>query len=150
MFDFKDVKVLTDGEIDLKIREKLPGNEPKQLVPTYKFNITKHNSEEVIGTISLRIGYNEQIEYEGNIGYTIFSGHRGKYYSAKACNLLKELALAHEMDKLIIACNPNNIAAIKTCEKIKATHTGILDIPNYVYMYKKGERQCVKYEWYLK
>jgi RimJ/RimL family protein N-acetyltransferase len=53
------------------------------------------------------------------------------------------------MDKLIITCNPDNIASRRTCEKAGLKLKEIVDLPNYNEMYLEGERHKCIYEWIL-
>ncbi|AFS78505.1 putative Acyl-CoA N-acyltransferase [Gottschalkia acidurici 9a] len=145
MFEFKEFDYLTDGEIDLKIEEKIPYNEEKDYVPTYKYRITIHDSDDRIGEINIRIVYNEGIYFCGNIGYMIEKMYRGNSYAVKACKIIKDVAIAHEMKKLIITCNLDNFPSRKTCEKIGLKLKDMIDLP----MYKEGERQKCIYEWIL-
>ncbi|WP_066890287.1 GNAT family N-acetyltransferase [Clostridium nigeriense] len=149
MFEFKNFDYLTNGEIDLKLEEKIPYNEAKDYVPTYKYKITLHGLNETIGNIDIRIGYNEGTYYGGNIGYTIEENYRGSNYAAKACKIIKAIAIAHGMNKLIITCNPDNYPSRKTCEKIGAKLKEIVDLPIYNEMYKIGEKQKCLYVWIL-
>lgn len=149
MFEFKELNYLTDGHIDLKIVDKLPHDEEKGYVPTYKYVITIHNSDDVIGDIDIRIGYNEGIYYGGNIGYTIDEMYRGNGYASKACKIIKDVAIAHSMDKLIITCNPDNLPSRRTCENTGLKLKDIVDLPRHNEMYKEGERQKCIYEWTL-
>lgn len=147
MFEFKDFDYLTDGEIDLKIEEKVPSNEEKAYVPAYKYKITLHNSADNIGTIDIRIGYNENLYYGGHIGYRIEENYRGNSYASKACKIIKDVAIAHGMNTLIITCNPDNFPSRKTCEKAGLKLKEIVDLPPYNEMYQNGERQKCIYEW---
>ena len=149
IFEFKGFDYLTDGEIDLKIEEKIPYNEEKDYVPTYQYRITLHDSEERIGEIDIRIGYNEGIYYGGNIGYRVEERYRGNSYASKACKIIKDVAMAHEMNRLIITCNPDNFPSRKTCEKTGLKLREIVDLPIYNEMYQEGERQKCIYEWIL-
>ncbi len=149
MFQFKDFDYLTDGEIDLRIEEKVPANEEKGYVPSYKYRITLHDSDDGIGAIDIRIGYNENLCYGGNIGYGIEEAYRGNNYAAKACKIIKEVAVAHGMTRLIITCNPENIPSRKTCEIAGLKLKEIVDLPPYNDMYLEGERQKCVYEWIL-
>ena len=150
MFEFKDFDFLTDGEIDLKIEEKTPSNEEKGYVPAYKYRITMHNSNEIIGNIDIRIGYNENIYYGGHIGYSIEKSYRGNNYAAKACKIIKQIATAHEIEQLIITCNPDNFPSRITCEKAGLKLKEIVDLPPHNEMYQDGERQKCIYEWILR
>ncbi|CAK7023040.1 GNAT family N-acetyltransferase [Tissierella sp.] len=150
MFEFKDFDFLTDGEIDLKIEDKTPSNDEKGYVPAYKYRTTIHNSDDSMGNIDIRIGYNENIYYGGNIGYSIIKVHRGNSYASKACRIIKQVAIAHGMDRLIITCNPDNFPSRATCEKVGLKLKEIIDLPPYNEMYQDGERQKCVYEWILK
>lgn len=150
MLKFKDLDYLTDGEIELKIVDKTPANEEKGYVPAYRYKITLHGSEESIGAIDIRIGYNENLYFGGHIGYSIEEAYRGNSYAAKVCSIIKAVAIAHEMDKVIVTCNPDNIASRKTCEKAGLNFKEIVDLPPHNSLYQDGERQVCIYEWSLK
>ncbi|MBK1810702.1 GNAT family N-acetyltransferase [Clostridium sp. YIM B02505] len=149
MFEFKDFDLLTDGEISLKVEDKTPSNDEKGYLPAYRYKIILHDSNISIGNIDIRIGYNENIYYGGNIGYGIEQSYRGNSYASKACKIIRQVAIAHEMDKLIITCNPDNIASRKTCEKAGLKLKEIVDLPQHNEMYQEGERQKCIYEWIL-
>lgn len=149
MFKFKNFDYLTDGEIDLKIKEKVPYNEVKDYVPAYKYRITLHDSDKSIGAIDIRIGHNEGTYYGGNIGYMIEENYKGNNYALKACRIIKDVAIAHGMKKLIITCNLDNYPSRRTCEKIGLKLKEIVDLPTYNEMYIIGEREKCIYEWYL-
>jgi predicted acetyltransferase len=146
MFEFMDFDYLTDGEIDLRIHEKIPANTEKGFVPAYSYNIFLHGGDGIIGYINIRIGNNENIYYGGHIGYFIKEEYRGHNYAAKACNLIKRVAKVHGMNEVFITCNPDNIPSRKTCEKIGAILTEIVDLPEYNDMYQAGERQKCRYK----
>jgi len=150
MFEFKDFDYLTDGEIDLKIEDKTPSNEEKGYVPAYKYRITRHNSNDSIGNIDIRIGYNDNLYYGGHIGYRIEKSYRGNSYASKACKIIKQVAIAHGMDKLIITCNPDNSPSRRTCEKAGLKFNEIVDLPSHNEMYQEGARQKCIYEWILR
>lgn len=149
MFEFKNIDYLTDKEIDLVIEQKLPQDDNKGYLPSYKYNITLHKSQEVIGKIDIRIGFNENIYYGGNIGYMVYEEYRGNNYAYKACKLIKQVAIAHKMSKLDITCNPDNIPSRKTCEKLGLILEEIVDLPEDNEMYKEGERKKCRYVWHL-
>lgn len=150
MFEFLDFDYMSDGEIDLIIKGKIPANDKIGYVPIYDYKITQHGSDLEIGHINIRIGYNEKIFFGGHIGYGINEDYRGKHYAAKACEILKQVALAHGLEKLIITCNPENIASRKTCERIGGSLTEIVDLPKDNDMYIEGERSKCIYEIMLR
>jgi len=147
MFEFKDFDYLSDGKIDLIIDKKVFGDDIKGYVPTYKYKITLHESSYKIGTISIRIGNNENTELGGHIGYGINEEFRGNSFASKACKIIMQVALAHGLNRLVITCNPNNYASRKTCENIGANLNKTIDLPIDSDLYKKGEMQSCKYEW---
>jgi predicted acetyltransferase len=147
MFEFKNIDLLSDYEIDLRIKAKIPANTEKGYVPAYKYNIFLHNTNTNVGFIDIRIGYTESLYYGGHIGYTVFEQFRGNNYALKACRLIKQVASAHEMKKLYITCNPNNIPSRRTCEKLGLKLIEIAKLPPYNDMYLEGEREVCIFEW---
>jgi predicted acetyltransferase len=149
MEEVKQIQVLSDDEIYIKLNEIVPANFMKGFVPAYKYPIFLNNTEEQIGIIDLRIGFNEGIYYGGNIGYTIFEQYRGSNFALKACLLIKQVATSFDMDKVYITCNPDNIGSRKTCEKLGLHLVEIADLPPHNDMYIDGERQKCIFEWTL-
>ena len=149
MFKFLDYDYLTDGEIDLIIEEKAEAYEAKGYLPAYRYEIRLHNGKDIVCRIDLRIGHNKNTYYGGNIGYKIEEAYRGHHYAAKACKLVKQVAMAHGMDKLIITNNPDNIPSRNTCENIGARLVEIVDLPEDNEMYQLGDRQECRYEWVI-
>jgi predicted acetyltransferase len=149
LFEFMNFNYLSDGEIDLIIEEKAEAHEPKGYLPAYKYEIRLHNDQVRIGRVDLRIGDNKNTYYGGNIGYEIEELYRGHHYASKACKLVKQVAQAHKMDKVIITCNPHNIPSRKTCENVGARLVEIVELPQDNEMYQLGDRQKCRYEWVL-
>lgn len=56
------------------------------------------------------------------------------------------VAIAHGMDKIIITCNPDNIASRRTCEKAGLVLNEIVKLPEHNDMYQEGERHKCIYE----
>lgn len=146
-FSFYDFYDLSDGEIRLEIKEKIPADPEKDYCPAYELGIFLCSTGEKAGRINLRIGDNENLFYGGHIGYAVDEAFRGHHYAAKACNIAKRIALFYGMEKLIITCNPDNWPSRKTCERIGAKLVEIADLPEHNEMYKRGDRQKCRYEW---
>lgn len=149
MFEFKDFDLLSDGEIDLRIGEKVPADDVKGYVPSYRYYIYLHHTDTQVGEIDLRIGYTEGLYYGGHIGYAVHEPYRGSNYALKACKIVKHLAIAHEMTKLYITCSPDNIPSRRTCEKLGLNLLEVADLPPHNDMYHDGERQKCIFEWIL-
>ena len=149
MFRFAEVGYLTDGEIDLILEKKVPANLEPFHVPAYHFKIKKHLTSVEIGKIDIRIGHNEMTFYGGNIGYEIYPPYQGHHYAAKACLIIKKIALLHGMTYVYISCLPENIPSNKTCQRLKTSWLGTYLIPFHNEMYLVGVRQINVYEWIL-
>ena len=119
-------------------------------MPAYHFDIHLSGKSFPIGRIDLRIGnIKHLIMYGGHIGYGIQEEYRGHRYAAKACNLVKPVALDYGFNTLWITCNPNNIASRRTCEILGCEMVEIVDLPDDTDMYQRGERQKCRFRWDL-
>ena len=145
----KTFDLLTDGEIDLVLEQKISADNIKDFVPAYFYKVIIHESKLEVGKAVIRIGNNDNIKYAGHIGYEINEEYRGKNYATKACKIIKTVALEHGLESLIITCNPENQPSRKTCEKIGAKYIQTLELPPYNIMYKAGQRLISIYEWKL-
>lgn len=103
-----------------------------------------------MGTCDLRIGHNEKVYYGGNIGYRVSEQYRGHHYAGKACLLLFELAKRHDMEYLIITCNPDNYASRKTCEYAGGVLEKIVELPEDNDMRDNGETEKCIYRFSCK
>ena len=112
---FLDTNFLVNDEIRLCLQKTTDENIEKGWLPAYHFAICDTQDQEM-GVCDLRIGHNSNTYYGGNIGYRVHEKYRGHHYAGKACLLLFELAKKHNMDYLIITCNPDNYASRRTCE----------------------------------
>ncbi|WP_369689296.1 hypothetical protein [Bacillus sp. AFS040349] len=72
------------------------------------------------------------------MGYSVDEENRGNHYAAKSVLLLRKVVQTHKMEKLFIACNPDNIASRKTCEYIGANLLEIVDVPEDNAMHQQG------------
>lgn len=142
---FYDTSDLNDGEIHLYLNRTADENKEKEYVPAYYFTIIRNIDGAEVGNCDLRVGHNENSKYGGNIGYEVYEGFRGKHYASKACKLLFILARKHNMGKVIITCNPENIASRKTCEYSGAELIDIVDVPSWHEMYKTGRKRTCQY-----
>lgn len=125
---FLDTSFLVNDEIELRLQKTVDGDARRQWLPAYHFAICDKQGIE-LGGCDLRIGHNINTYYGGNIGYHIWEAYRGHHYAGKACLLLFELAKKHDMDHLIITCNPDNYASRKTCEYAGCRLVEIVTLP---------------------
>jgi tagatose 1,6-diphosphate aldolase len=149
-FKFNDYGTFSDGEIEVVVKEKQPAKPEIWYVPAYLFDIFLPGNPEPIGQISLRIGNTRHlIMYGGHIGYGIKEGYRGHRYAAKACNLIKPVALGHGLKTLWITCNPDNYPSRRTCKILGCELVEIVDLPEDTDLYRDGDRQKCRYRWDL-
>ncbi|MGQ9631448.1 MAG: GNAT family N-acetyltransferase [bacterium] len=145
-FEFLDPGRLVDDDLELVLVEKLPGDEKKGWVPAYRFEMRHTFSGERMGMIELRVGNTRDlITYGGHLGYSVEPEFRGHHYAARSCRLLLPLARRHGINPVWITCNPDNWASRRTCELAGARLVEIVDIPEYIDMYREGERQKCRY-----
>lgn len=143
---FDDPGRSIDGDLELVLVEKDPGDPATGHVPTYRFSMRRVGQEEEIGSIALRVGNTHHVvTYAGHIGYGVHAEHRGHRYAARACRLLLPLARSHGLRTLWITCNPDNVASRQTCEIVGAELAEIVDLPEDTDMYQRGERQKCRY-----
>jgi len=140
---FLNTDFLKNSEVQLVLEKTVAGNEEKGWVPAYHFAICDLDGVKM-GVCDLRIGHNEQLYYGGNIGYRIEEVYRGNHYAGKACRLLFELAKRHNLEYVIITCNPDNIASKRTCEYLGGELLETADLPEGNDMRERGETQkCI-------
>lgn len=145
-FTFLDPGKLVDNDLELILVEKVPLNPEKpDYVPAYKFEMRNAETGERMGTIDLRIGNNENIQYGGHSGYVVDGKFRGQQYAARSLKLLFPLAKKHGIDQFVITCNPENVASRKTAERAGGKLLEIVDLPEYNEQYKLGERQKCRF-----
>ena len=147
-FEFFDYQPFTDGEIEVVVKDKVPPDNERGYIPGYEFTIRFSENKKPVGRVNLRIGNTERIiKYIGHIGYGIEEKYRGHHYAAKACRLIKQVALDHGLGTLWITCNPDNNPSRRTCEVLSCELVEIIDLPEDLDMYRRGERQVCRYRW---
>ncbi|MCF7844961.1 MAG: GNAT family N-acetyltransferase [Kiritimatiellales bacterium] len=149
-FYFLDPEVLIDNELELKLVQTIPANLEKNYVPSYAFDMIHSESGEKMGDINVRIGYNENIQFGGHIGYNVLQKFRGHHYATRSCKLVFPFIKNHGLTEIIITCNPDNTASRKTCEAAGGTLVKIVDLPEYNEQYQDGDRQKCIYKFDLK
>lgn len=145
---FFDTSFLKDEEISLVLERTAAANPERGWVPAYYFAIRNKDGAK-IGECDLRVGHNENTYYGGNIGYSINEEYRGHHYAGKACLLLFELAKLHNLDYLIISCDPDNVASRKTCEYAGGKLSEIAELPEGNDMRSNGETEKCIYKFML-
>ena len=137
---------LTGYNLKLDCVEFAKANRKKNLAPAYSFNICEKNSNTILGEISLRLGFNDNLYYGGHIGYFVKSEFRNMGVATIAVNLLLELAREHGFRKLIITNDPMNTASKRVCEKVGGKLVRIATLPEWHSLYIGGQRLINIYE----
>ena len=147
--EFFDYEPLTDGEIEVVVKNReIPPDNDRGYVPAYEFTVRLSENHTPVGRINLRIGNTEHVlKYGGHIGYGIQEEYRGHHYAAKACRLVKRVALDHGLDTLWITCDPDNQPSRRTCEILGCEFVEIVNVPEDSVVFKRGERQKCRYRW---
>jgi predicted acetyltransferase len=151
-FEFREWGLLSDGVVDLAVETVEPADPVRGRVPCYHFRISRHGTARAVGSIRLRVGHVEAhpvLAYAGHVGYEIDEMHRGHGYAGRACRLLRPVALAHGLDRLVITCSPVNAASRRTIENIGATFLGVFDVPTDSPAYRDDRRSVCRFEWWL-
>lgn len=116
-------------------------NAMNQFTGSLYYDIYLHRQRIKIGECDLRIGMNDELYYAGNIGYRIFDCWRGHHYAYEACKILFVLAKKkYHMTNLIVTCSPENIASKKTLEKLGGVLVETVEVPEWHWLYKRGEK----------
>ncbi len=139
---FYPVDDLKNDEIFLRLDHTCEAQPEKRWLPAYYFNICLTDGTKV-GYCDLRIGHNDKTYIGGNIGYGIDEAYRGHHYAARACALLFRQARKHQMDYVIITCDPANRASARTCELAGGRYLETALIPEDNEMYAEGKRQVM-------
>jgi predicted acetyltransferase len=151
-FEFREWGVLSDGVVDLTVQSVDPADPTRGLCPAYHFRISRHGSAAPAGSIRLRVGSLVAypiLAYAGQVGYEIAEAHRGHGLAGRACRLLRPVALAHGLDRLIITCSPTNVPSRRTLENLGATLVGIYAVPRDSPAYREDRRSVCRFEWWL-
>ena len=134
-----------DSEIRLVLRETRAAVPEKNYVPAYSFNIELLDGTHV-GECSLRVGHNRLTYFGGNIGYGIDEPFRGHRYASKACRLLFELAVMHNMDYVLITCSVDNPASSRSIQLAGGMLIATEDVPEDTEQYERGSRRVLVYK----
>lgn len=99
-------------------------------------------NEKRIGKIDLRFTMDDEMYYFGQVGYSIDQRYQGHNYAYYACQILFQLARdKYKMHSLIITCSPNNIASLKTLQKLNGTLLEKVNVPIHHELFRRNETE---------
>lgn len=149
----KDIPVMADGELTVKVLSTNLPDYKKGFSPYYRFGMINALTGEIMGTVSLRIGYtNNDVNYRGNIGFSVDEKFRGHNYASRSCKLILPVIRHHKLNPVWFTCNEDNYASIKSIEKIGAVYVETVKIPDdypYLWYYPEGSRIKRRYRWII-
>lgn len=148
-FSFRTYDRLSDDRIELRLVERRPAEPERGYVPEYRFAIVRRDSGDRVGEVRLRVGDAPSLLTSGHIGYEVDERHRGHGFAARACRLVRVVALDHGVRSVVITCDPTNLASRRTIERIGGELVGEFDVPADHPMYAKGRRRVLRYRWHL-
>ncbi|MFC1462998.1 GNAT family N-acetyltransferase [Verrucomicrobiota bacterium] len=144
-FRFRRPGKLRDGDLELVLVSKYPGNAEKKHVPQYTFEMRRVGKGTVMGIIRLRIGSARTVRYCGHIGYGVRKRYRGHRYAACSSVLVMKLAARHGLKAVWLTVDPKNIPSQCTCAIIGAKYVETVRIPKDHQMYGEGARYRRRY-----
>jgi len=143
-----DVADLQSGSTTLRFDRILPGDHSRGLAPAYHFKIRNVSGAEV-GHINFRVGESRHVVMTaGHLGFAIDPEHRGSGHAFHACLALVPL-MRHHYERVILTCDPENSASIRTIEKLGTYFIGEVTVPPDDPGYESGSRRKKRYMWEL-
>lgn len=132
--------------VTLRFVRVIPGDPSKELAPSYHFRIVVAGSPDV-GHINFRIGDTAQVlEAAGHIGFSVFEGFRGNGFAFQACQAIRPLVRMH-YESVILTCDLDNVASMRTIERLGATFIDIAPVPGDDPHYARGSQHKRRYRW---
>lgn len=139
---------LSAGPVILFFDARFDAEPGGELVPFYHFKIIGEQGK-IVGHINFKTGDTRHIhQCVGHIGYEILKEYRGRSYAYWACKAIAPLVKS-VYDKVVLTCDPENIASKKTIEKLSATFINEVAVPIHDPSYHSGSRMKRRYEWVL-
>lgn len=134
-FEFLNTDNLIDNELQLVLDYTAQANPEKDYVPAYFFKIFNRELNENMGVIDLRIGFNENIYYGGQVGYSVLEKFRRNRYAMRSLVHIFKLANMHQFEELWVNCHPQNTASKRTLELAGGKMVEIVEIPSHIDAY---------------
>jgi len=130
MQPFTEFGDLSDGEIRLVIKSVDEPDAEKGVSLRYGFSIIHMQGDEEIGVVYFAADTSDRQYLRGHISYGVSPAYSGHNYAAKACRLVRPVICMHKLDRVFIGAKYDNIASIRTIEKLGARLVARNDLPN--------------------
>lgn len=130
MFDWKEFADLANDEIRLVLKSRDEPNAEKGEAPRYGFSIIHIEDNRDIGVVYFSVDLSRRQYLTGHLSYGVDPAYGGHYFAAKACMLMKKVALAHDFRRLLVGSEYGNVASRKTILRLGARPIAIDDVPD--------------------
>lgn len=138
-------RTLRHGAVSLRFAMFIPGDPGRGFVPYYHFRIEAGGHD--VGHLNLRVGDNEHLRLvAGHVGYGVRPEHRGHGYAGAACRALAPFARLL-FAELVVTADPDNLASVRTLERLGARFLDEVDVPPHEPAYARGSRRKRRYAW---
>jgi len=134
------------GKVVLRFDKIVPGDISRHFVPYYHFLILTSGGVEV-GHVNFRVGDTEHVRIAvGHIGFVVLEAFRGHGYALQTCRAIAPFVRSF-YDAVIITCDPDNRASVRTIERLGASFIDEVAVPPQDPHYQRGS--CIKrrYKW---
>ena len=139
-------ETLSFGQVRLHFVRIIPGDPTRDFVPAYHFRILVADDLDV-GHINFRVGDTEHVRVcAGHIGFEIGERFRGHGYALQACRAIAPFVRSVS-GTVTITCDPDNVASIRTIERLGAGFTDEVPVPVHDPHYERGSRVKRRYRW---
>jgi predicted acetyltransferase len=139
-------ETLSSCDVTLRFVKIMPGEPSRGLVPYYHFRILVGDGTDA-GHINFRVGDTEHVRNSaGHIGFEIIEAFRGHRYAYQACRAIAPF-IRSIYDVVIVTCDPDNQASVKTIERLGAKFTDVVPVPPHDPQYQRGSRFKRRYQW---
>jgi tagatose 1,6-diphosphate aldolase len=139
-------EALAFGEVGLRFVHIVPGDAPRGFVPSYHFRILTAGDVDV-GHINFRVGDTEHVRLcAGHIGFEVGEPFRGRSLALQACRALAPFVRS-VYASVTITCDPDNVASLRTIEKLGARFVDEVNVPPLDPHYRRGSRVKRRYRW---
>ena len=137
---------LSFGQVRLKFVRIIPGDPSRGFVPAYHFRILLADDSDV-GHINFRVGDTEHVLVcAGHIGFEIHEQFRGNGYALEACRAMAPF-IRLISGEVTITCDPDNVASLRTIERLGAGFSDEVPVPMHDPHYQRGSRIKRRYKW---
>jgi predicted acetyltransferase len=137
---------LSFGQVRLKFVRIVPGDPSRGTVLNYHFRIITADDQDA-GHLNFKAGDTEHVRlYAGHIGFEIGEPFRGHSLALQACRAIAPFVRSF-YSEVILTCNPDNFASIRTIEKLGAQFIEEVSVAEGDPQYQSGNRRKRRYVW---